>query len=195
MILDRNELRKVMRSRRQTVSEETAQAAARQLAANVLGLSVLQTGQHIAGYIANDGEISPAELAEKLLALGKSYYLPVLDAHRANHLIFVHYRSGDTLKPNRYQIPEPDVLNTEQRAPELLDVVLMPLVAFDEQGGRLGMGKGFYDRTFEFIKLSAARKPLLIGLAYEFQRIDQLDNQAWDVPLAMVVTERKVHKM
>ena len=195
MSLDRNELRKIMRSRRQTISEETAQAAARQLAENVLGLPVLQTCQHVAGYVANDGEISPAWLAEKLLALGKFYYLPALDAHQNNHLIFLQYCSGDVLKLNRYQIPEPDILNTEQRAPELLDVVLMPLVAFDDQGGRLGMGKGFYDRTFEFIKSSAAHKPLLIGLAYEFQCVDKLDSQVWDVPLAMVVTEGKVYEV
>jgi 5-formyltetrahydrofolate cyclo-ligase len=195
MTLSRNELRQSMRVRRRDISKEAAQRAAEQLASKILDLFFLKNCQHIAGYIANDGEISPAVLSKKLQALGKSYYLPVLDEQRANHLIFVKYRSGDSLKMNRYQIPEPHVLAEDQRAPESLDLVLMPLVVFDAEGGRLGMGGGFYDRTFEFLRKSQTKKPLLIGLAYEFQRVDEIKNEEWDVPLDMVVTEDHVYEI
>ncbi len=194
MNMSRAKLRQIMRTRRRAVSTTIAQTAAKQLATNVLNLSVVQNSQHIAGFIANDGEISPAYLAEGLQSLGKSYYLPVLDRERTNHLIFVRYQVGDGLKLNRYKIPEPDILVDRQQTPWQLDIVLMPLVAFDEHGCRLGMGGGFYDRTFEFIQSSAAHKPLLIGLAYEFQRVELLESKPWDVPLDRVVTEQNIYK-
>lgn len=193
--LSRKELRQIMRARRRDVSIEVAQSAAKQLAVNVLRLSVLQNCQHVAGYLANDGEISTDYIAKELEALSKSYYLPVLDAQQTNHLIFIQYRIGDALKLNRYKIPEPDVLGDKRQPPELLDLVFVPVVAFDEQGGRLGMGKGYYDHTFEFVKSSAVRKPLLVGLAYEFQRIEQLKSEPWDVPLDGIITEEKVYKI
>src|SRR5687767_13746260 len=91
------------------------------------------------------------------------------------------------MRRNRFGIPEP----TGRRcAPQQLDLVLLPLVAFDRRGARLGMGGGFYDRTFAFLRVAGRRKPRLVGLAHHFQEVAQLPREPWDVPLAAIVTER-----
>ena len=73
-----------------------------------------------------------------------------------------------------------------------LDVVIAPLVAFDESLNRLGMGGGYYDRTFAFRKRARVlRRPVLIGVAYSFQRVDRLQPENWDVPLDVVITEKE----
>jgi len=71
---------------------------------------------------------------------------------------------------------------------------LLPLVAFDQQGERLGMGGGYYDRTFEFLRRSGLNKPKLIGLAHDFQQVDAIPTEAWDVPLTAIVTNKGVIK-
>jgi 5-formyltetrahydrofolate cyclo-ligase len=71
----------------------------------------------------------------------------------------------------------------------------MPLVAFDEQGNRLGMGGGFYDRTLAYLKYRQhRRKPVLAGLAHEIQKIGQLTTQSWDIPLDCIITENKLYR-
>ena len=74
-----------------------------------------------------------------------------------------------------------------------LDLVLVPLVAFDDRGNRLGMGGGYYDQTFAFLsQRQHYRRPTLLGVAYEFQRLVALPVQAWDIPLDGVATEKRV---
>jgi 5-formyltetrahydrofolate cyclo-ligase len=78
----------------------------------------------------------------------------------------------------------------------VLDVILMPLVAFDGQGNRLGMGAGYYDRTLAFLRHRRHwRKPRIIGLAYEFQRMPALPAEPWDVPLDGIITEAGFYKI
>jgi 5-formyltetrahydrofolate cyclo-ligase len=75
-----------------------------------------------------------------------------------------------------------------------LDLVLMPLVGFDADGNRLGMGAGFYDRKFAFLRHRRAwRRPLLLGIAFDAQRVERFDAALHDVPLWGVVTERAVY--
>lgn len=104
------------------------------------------------------------------------------------HLIFGKYCDGDTLINNQYGIPEPcgnlDLIN-----PKDLDMAIVPLVAFDKNGNRLGTGKGYYDRTFSFKKQKQPIKPYLFGIAYSFQQIENLSPQLWDIPLDFVVTD------
>ena len=88
---------------------------------------------------------------------------------------------------NRFGIPEP--LQGKVCPPRVLSLVLLPLVAFDTGGNRLGMGKGYYDHTFAFLRCSQRRRPVLLGLAHECQRVDALDTASWDVPLQAIVTD------
>ncbi len=140
--------------------------------------------QTIGLYWPADGEVDLAPLIASLDP-GKQLALPVVSAK--GQMDFYRYRPGDTLVPNRFQIPEPR-LEAGLVQGERLDLLLMPLVAFDAQGTRLGMGAGYYDRYLG--KLAAADRPYTVGIAYEVQRSDRpLPSAAWDVPLDAVITE------
>ena len=87
------------------------------------------------------------------------------------------------------------IARSNQISANFLDIVFVPLVAFDLNGFRIGMGSGYYDRTFEKkLAIKDPKYPVLIGLAYEFQKQECLNHQPWDVPLDMVVTELKTYK-
>ena len=105
------------------------------------------------------------------------------------------WQRSTPMAPNRFGIPEPD-LPAASRCPVLaLDLVLVPLVAFDEAGNRLGMGGGFYDRTFRYLRHRTCwRRPHLVGIAYDAQRVPAIDARRWDVPLDAVVTETALHR-
>jgi len=161
----------------------------------------LTTSQRIACFLDSDGEIATDRLIKQLLAAGKSVYLPVLDPNKTNALLFARYQAGDVLIPNRFGILEPDLSTQAPINTRDLDLVLMPLVVFDHEGNRLGMGGGYYDRTFSYLLDQSIdeqniddknSRPRLAGLAYSFQQVDQLKPAAWDVPLEKVFTELSV---
>jgi 5-formyltetrahydrofolate cyclo-ligase len=135
-----------------------------------------------------DGEMDPTPLVGEARAAGKQLHLPVLATDGSDTLRFATWQTDTLLQLNRFNIPEPSPDTAELRAPAQLDLVFAPLVGFDANGNRLGMGGGFYDRSFAFLR-SGARKPLLIGLAYEFQKLPELRAETWDVPLAGVATD------
>ncbi|ORU91679.1 MAG: 5-formyltetrahydrofolate cyclo-ligase [Cycloclasticus sp. symbiont of Bathymodiolus heckerae] len=111
--------------------------------------------------------------------------MPVLKKHS---LQFVRYSWGDELINNSFNIAEP--LTTEKLPPKLLSTILIPLVGFDREGHRLGMGGGYYDRTLNFmLQKSCQKKPLLIGVGYSLQKVNHIQAQPWDVPLDAIVTE------
>lgn len=189
-----DDLRLRLRAQRRALDLGLRQAAARAVAAYVADWSAWLQAGHIAGYWACQGELDPQPLLEQAWAAGRSVYLPVLqDAHG---LRFAPYRPETPLRLNRFRIPEPEVPLAACLAPEQLDLVLTPLVAFDEFGTRLGMGGGFYDRAFEFRGNPTGRGqgPVLLGLAYAFQQVATLKPQPWDVPLDAVATERALHE-
>jgi 5-formyltetrahydrofolate cyclo-ligase len=155
---------------------------------------LFHSARHIACYLPNDAELDPTGVMAKAWAMGKTVYLPVLSIHHHNHLHFLPYAPGDKLLPNRFGIPEPVSRGRGMVRLTQLDLVLTPLVGFDAQGGRLGMGGGFYDRSFAFLRRRQCwRKPRLLGLAFDVQKSPiALPSQPWDVPLDGVVTESGV---
>jgi 5-formyltetrahydrofolate cyclo-ligase len=168
---------------------EQRELAAKNLLLQLKKLPFYQAAQHIALYLENDAEISTQFILEDALALKKNCYLPILSAEPNNFLSFMPYQRDTLLVANQFGILEPVFVSEQAISPQQLDLVLCPLVAFDQQGNRLGMGGGFYDRTFAFTKqtLSAARP--LIGLAYELQQVSQIPHDDWDVALTGVVTD------
>lgn len=191
---EKTELRHSLRSRRNALPPEDQRLAAERLASNLAGVRLFLTSRRIACYLPNDGEIDTAPLIEQIRRRRKSCYLPVLSRLSHDRLWFAETRLKTKLAPNRFGIPEPVVKSRDLIRAQELDLILMPLVGFDDQGNRLGMGGGFYDRSLEFLRHRQHwRKPHLLGIAYDFQRINGLTPDSWDIPLAGVVTDRTVY--
>ena len=188
----RNTLRKQIRTRRQQLSRAEQQTAAQQLAQNLCHLPVFQRSQRIAFYLANDGEIHLDEVMEAAWKRGKQCYLPVLRGNSDKRLWFARYKPGDKLICNRFMIPEPDVPGNRLIHAWSLDLLLLPLVVFDKQGNRLGMGGGYYDRTLAYLaNRQIWKKPRLFGVAHEFQKsASPLSSRDWDIPLDAAVTDQ-----
>lgn len=181
----RSAIRREMREKRRGIPAPRRIAGAEALSDQLLALRGLSTAGHVAGYWAVDGEISLHAWQMRLPAQW-TYCLPVL--HDDGCLRFAPWRPGAPLSTNRHGIPEPDVPATDLLEPNAMAVVIAPLVAFDNRGARLGMGAGWYDRSFAFRRDRPA-PPHLIGAAFALQQVDALDAEPWDVPLDAVCTE------
>lgn len=190
----RTELRQIMRAKRRALSPAERSACARQLARTLVMTHLFQRSRRIAFYLSVRGEMDLGPLMRHALALGKRVYLPVLAPGGAKRLRFAPYEENDKLVLNRFAIPEPAVPPCKQERPASLDLVFVPLVAFDDKGNRLGMGGGYYDRTFAFLKHRRYwQRPKLIGVAYEFQKVECLHTEPWDVPLYGIATESNLY--
>jgi 5-formyltetrahydrofolate cyclo-ligase len=183
---ERDGLRRHYRSRRRALSPLAHRNNSLNVARNLLNTGQMLRCTRIGGYWAADAEVDLDPLLTELDYRHKELALPVVN--RRGHMSFFRYQPGAPLIVNRYNIPEP-----ASGAPFVngrsLDLVLVPLVAFDEFGVRLGMGAGYYDRYLG--SLPAALRPRVIGIAHEVQRSpDPLPFGDWDVPMDGVVTER-----
>jgi|SRR5690554_2173299 len=188
----RNALRRQLRQTRRNIPARERIAAAESLAGRLLALPLLPGRGHVAGYWAMDGEIA-LHVFQMRLPAGLEYCLPVLTTKGGeNRLAFSPWRPGDPLVSNRYGIPEPDADPSTLLAPEAMALVVMPLVGFDRAGNRLGMGAGWYDRSFAF-RRSRPGPPWLAGAAFSHQQVGALAGQDWDVPLDAVCTELDTH--
>ncbi len=191
---DKSELRRRLRAQRNALPAEDQHRAAAQLASRLAGTRLFRVCRRIACYLSNDGEIDTNSVIAHVWRMRKTCYLPVLSRLTHDRLWFAPAEPGMELAPNRFGIPEPVVQARDLVRAQELDLILMPLVGFDDRGNRLGMGGGFYDRSLEFLRHRARwRKPHVLGLAYDFQRISGLAPDAWDVPLQGVVTDRAVY--
>ena len=177
-----------MRKRRRALTSSQQKIAALQLFRTIVSSSLFRFSRRMAFTMANDGEIDPSLLLAAAQRRGKECYLPVMSAVGVARLRFKRWRKGDALRKNFFGIAEPH--QGRYCPPRILSLVLMPLVAFDPSCNRLGMGKGYYDRTFAFRRRNAQHRPALLGLAHECQRVEQLEVEAWDLPLDGVVTDR-----
>lgn len=186
------ELRTSLRQKRRALTPSQQQVAATSLLEHVTQQPWFVTGRRFAFFIASDGEIDPGPLLSLALAAGKSCFLPVLHPLRLNRLHFARYTPDTPLSPNRFGIPEPPLKRNVLAPAWSLDAIFMPLVGFDRQGHRLGMGGGFYDRTLAFTRHWPRAVPRLVGLAHHIQEVASLPAQPWDIPLHAIVTDRGV---
>jgi 5-formyltetrahydrofolate cyclo-ligase len=191
---DQQGLRRQLRHARRNLSVNERTAAESAAVKRILQHPVFRRARRIAGYVGSNGELNPMALLEHAVALGKTCYLPALHPFRRGELRFYRWRPGDRLRRNRFGIPEPVPCRRGLIAAHRLDLVVVPLLGFDEDCHRLGMGGGYYDRSFAFIhRRQRATRPFLLGLAHEVQRIDRLPTQPWDIPLDAVVTNRRLY--
>ena len=180
----RNQLRQQIRKTRANLTALQQQQAEDSITQQALALIEARNAQHIALYVSFDGEISTEKLIKTLWAQDKHVYLPVLHPFNPNHLLFLRYLPDTPMLKNKFGIWEPK-LNVQNALPlDELDILFTPLVAFDKQGNRLGMGGGFYDRTLQNWQNTSF---IPVGLAHQCQQVEQLPTEAWDVPLHRIL--------
>lgn len=190
----RKTLRQQLRKQRRELSEHDqhrhAVAATRLLAR----LSSFRSARRVALYLAEDGELDTAHMIERAWRCKKQVYLPVLPP-TGHALVFAPYLPNSKMLPNRFGIDEPQVNPKHWISARQLNLILLPLVAFDTMGNRMGMGGGFYDRSLAFMKHQKQwHSPHLIGLAHELQKVDALKCEPWDIPLHQIITEQAVYR-
>jgi 5-formyltetrahydrofolate cyclo-ligase len=183
---DRNSLRRELRQHRRDIPAGQRIAAAESLATQLLALPFMPASGFVAGYWAMDGEIA-LHVFQLRLPPSLVYCLPVL---AGDQLRFAPWQPGDALATNRYGIPEPEAPATSALDAQAMSLVVLPLVGFDGHGQRLGMGGGWYDRSFAFRNERPA-PPWLVGAGFATQRLDAIAAETWDVALDAVCTERE----
>ncbi|HBK56395.1 MAG TPA: 5-formyltetrahydrofolate cyclo-ligase [Xanthomonadales bacterium] len=186
---ERDRIRRHMKTRRAALGARERLEAGAGLADVLLDHEPIRSAGSLAGYWSVGGE-APLHALIPRLGTATRFHLPRLGDD--GRLRFAPWRPGEPLEANRFGIPEPAVALSDCLDPDRIDIVLVPLLAFDPRGHRLGMGAGWYDRSF------AGRRrqpppPLLIGIGYAFQQVERIPDAPHDVPLDLVATERELH--
>ena len=140
-------------------------------------------GKIVGGYYPYNNEIDCIQILKKLEK--KNYIISLPKIKKNSQMDFIQWSSNDPLVINKFGIPEPS--NDKIKFP---DILLVPLLSFDAKLNRVGYGGGFYDRYIHRIKRK--KKPLLVGLAYSFQKVKSIPINKYDKKLDFVVTEKKI---
>ncbi|HJL80608.1 MAG: 5-formyltetrahydrofolate cyclo-ligase [Gammaproteobacteria bacterium] len=182
-------VRKEKKSARLSMSNAVVGEKSSIIIKNLLKLNYLDEGNKVAAFYSFQNEPETKKLIKHLWSKEKGVYLPV--THEGS-LRFFNYHSDSQLLINRFGIKEPDIDQAEEIQIQSIDIILMPLVAFDHSCNRIGMGSGFYDKALSALDDSKNRTHL-IGLAYDFQKVEEIKPNKWDIPLDCIVTEKKVY--
>jgi 5-formyltetrahydrofolate cyclo-ligase len=184
--VDRRALRRRLRNERRALTGEPRHRAEYDLCRHLIRLGAFRRARTLGGVLAFDGEPELASVLELATRQRKRVFVPVV---KHETMRFSHLPPAAPLTANLFGILEP--MLEEPIDPRRLDLVLTPLVAFDDRGTRLGVGRGYYDRCFHFLRGRRHwHRPKLLGVGFSFQQVPRLERQAWDVPLWGVVTEK-----
>ena len=183
----RNNARNEIRQKRKALHEDEVAKCSELVRHVVLEHEFLKQNRCIASYHSFSGEIDTVEINKALRLAGHHMALPVIHPEEKGLMDFYSYEKPEDLILNRFKIPEPVVSEENLVQPHKLEVVIVPLVGFNEKGERLGMGGGYYDRMLKKISCEC----LTLGLAYDFQLIPEIKSQPWDMPLDEVITPTK----
>ena len=213
------EMRAELRRARAALGADEQGDGARRVARHLLELDLLAGTGTLGTYLPTDGELDPNLALDELRARGWRIALPIVEADRS--MRFARWDADATLVPNRYGIDEPEP-PLRAVAFDELDVVLVPCVAVDPDGNRLGFGGGFYDRAFARPGPTPAaptvagptpadptvagakgaepapdattppRRAVLVGVVHDIQVVDRIEPDPWDVPMDLVVTGSRV---
>ncbi|HEX7342433.1 MAG TPA: 5-formyltetrahydrofolate cyclo-ligase [Rhodanobacteraceae bacterium] len=190
MHAQRQSLRDQLSAQRRALGASERLRAAQGLRHSLGQLPEFLVDERIAGYWAHAGELPLNLVLAPMAERGQQFHLPVIGPER--QLRFAPWQVGDAITPNHYGIPEPEA-REHALPPNLMDVVLVPLVGFDRRGHRLGFGGGYYDASFAFLREEQRpATPLLIGIGYAFQELEAIDAAPWDVRLDYIATEREL---
>lgn len=177
---EKTRIRKLLLERRKNLPRSAVLSASRSIAGLLSSEEVFADSSRVALYFPANGEVDTLEIFRKCLELGKKVFFPRTQGSR---LVFLRTKSLDELSPSSFGIPQPPE-GAESAGYGELDLVLVPGVAFDPSGNRIGYGKGFYDR---FLKDISRR--LTFALAYQFQVLNSIPSLETDVSVGGIITE------
>lgn len=187
--ISKKTIRRQLRAARQALAPAYRQQAARLATRQALRGGLLLKGQRWGFYLPLDEEFDALPLLNLALHMHKTCYLPITANRPAQPLRFARLDGRHGVTHNRYGILEPH--SRRLLSARWLERLIVPLVGFDRSGHRLGMGGGYYDATLAFLRRRKVwRRPVLIGLAFECQRVEAIPAEPWDVALDWVLTEK-----
>lgn len=189
--MTKNDLRKAMRLKRSSLAEERADELSDKAQAHILHEQVWKHAASVALYFAVRRETRTNALVREAWATGKQTFFPYTEGLAHGIMTLLPCKDGDALVQSSFGIPEPTP-ETCPLPPEgewIPELVIVPGLAFDRKGYRLGMGAGYYDRMFSKPSMHAV---IRIGLAYEFQIVDHIETEQWDIPMHALATEKGV---
>ena len=186
-----SELRTSIRLQRREIPKIKQQLHAAAIIEQLLNSRLYHDSQYIALYLSTDGEVDISALIEQLFTDNKKVYLPVISPTRNGIMHFAAYQRETILEKNCFAILEPAYEERHLIPIEQLDLILAPLVCFDEFGNRMGMGGGYYDRALQHLK-NREIKTQFFGIAHELQKVELLETHEWDIPLHGIITEKRL---
>lgn len=187
---DKATLRQRLRSLRAAVPTQARRTAARGLVRLALRHRLLARNRRIGFYIPAKAEIDVLPLINQALNMGVACFLPVVPGRGQRKLWFVRLGGQPTWALNRYGIPEYHPPRPRRVRAQALDKIFLPMLGFDAEGYRVGMGGGYYDATLAFlVRRRRWRRPALFGVAYAVQEVEWAPRDAWDIPLNAALTE------
>jgi len=194
--MSRDALRREMRQRRRSLSIHDRAIAPKRFVTIADRSRLFRPGMRVALYLAYGSEASCASLIKLARTRGCKVYVPRIVSYRHGRMRFVPHHSDMHLVENRHGIAEPAIANVAHMPVRRFDLVVLPVVAVDQQGYRLGSGAGFYDRALQHLRQGRRwRRPRLIALAYDIQRIEHLPSHSWDVPVDAILTEKQLYRI
>lgn len=185
----RNDLRQTILAKRRQINEKESAQAGLSILKTIMKMDVFKRTVNIASYISLSGELCTKDMNEYFMTR-HHLCLPYMVTGQKGKMEFYSFKKGDDLVENRFHILEPKNLPENFISEDEIDVIIVPLVAFDNKGNRMGMGGGYYDRMLKKVRKDC----LIIGVAYEFQLVDELIVEEWDMPMDIVITEKKYYE-
>jgi len=181
LIAEKSEIRKDILSKRVALTPSLRSSYDESIREKLLSLPELSRAKRVLLYCPIKGEPDLSPLFEKLLESGKKLVLPKVEGE---DLLLLELEDTLCLSEGTFNIPEPQ--HGVKIEPEMLDLAVVPGIAFDREGFRVGFGKGYYDRLLE--RVSAPK----VGVAYSFQVLIRVPRDVWDKPVDIIVTEKEV---
>jgi len=194
---DKMAIRLQMRKKRSALPAKRQQLASFALAKKVLrNIPAIHRADRIAFYLSQDGEIDLLPLMSHCYKKGRQCFLPVLDPTTENTLRFAEWTPDRVMSKNKYGIAEPVVPEQQRLSAGKMELIFMPLVAFDACGHRLGMGGGYYDRSLSVCSNNenSSAKPLLVATGHDIQHATQLPHDPWDIIPDITITPGHIIK-
>lgn len=183
--------RKAALQARRSLSPERRQEFSAECVARLRQLHIWPSAKHVAVFAALNDEVDVSALWTED-AKSRNYYLPIMRSDSS--LSFANFTPDTPMKTRVFGIQEPVHTPAEIIDTKKLDIVVTPLAAFDQHANRIGMGGGYYDRSFAFVRNPTINKrPYLVGVAFEVQKIEQVRCNSWDVSLDAIITEKQVY--